>query len=113
MKQLWANHKLAVTAFAAAVAVLCYFAFQTLSSTLYWMDPAHRDQDLAPWMTPRYVARSYQIPPRILAPALFLDQDAAPRRVSVGSIALQNEMTLDELQDRIEAAAATWRETQE
>lgn len=42
------------------------------------MDPAHQDQDLAAWMTPRYVAQSYKLPPNVLGPALFLVKGKNP-----------------------------------
>ena len=78
MKHLWDQHRFAVSAFVIAIVCLVYFAFQTVSSAIYWMDPAHQDQDLAAWMTPRYVAQSYKLPPNVLGPALFLVKGKNP-----------------------------------
>ena len=99
----------ALIAFAIAVVALLYFGFQTLSQALYWNDPAHRDQALAGWMTPRYVAQSYDIPPEVFVPALFLDPAQKPRRKSLDAIAKENGVTLDDLQVRIDAAVTDWR----
>ena len=43
MKHLWQNHRIALSAFVLALGLLGYFAVQTISSTIYWMDPAHQD----------------------------------------------------------------------
>ena len=78
MKHLWDQHRFAVSAFVIAIVCLGYFAFQTVSSAIYWMDPAHQDQDLAAWMTLRYVAQSYKPPANVLGPAFFLVKGKNP-----------------------------------
>jgi hypothetical protein len=95
--------------FGIAVSAVFYFGFQTQSQSVYWNDPAHRDQALDGWMTPRYVAQSYDIPPEVFIPALFLDPAQKPRRISLDAIAAENGVTLGELQMRIDAAVAQWR----
>jgi len=109
LARLWAHNRLALLVFAGLICVLGFFAVRTVSLTLYWMDPAHQDQALAGWMTPRYVARSYKLPPDVLGPALFLVKDAPPRRIRLETIALENSVTLADLQARIDAAATQWR----
>ncbi|SEW05592.1 hypothetical protein SAMN04488515_0844 [Cognatiyoonia koreensis] len=109
IKRLWAHHRLLLLGFCVALAALGFFGVRTLSATLYWMDPAHQDQPIAGWMTPRYVARSYQLPPEVLGDALFLVKGDGPRRVSLDVIAAENNLTLDALQTRIDEAAAAWR----
>lgn len=113
MKHLWQNHKIALSAFALAVAVFGYFAVQTTSSMIYWMDPVHQDRPLAGWMTPRYVAQSYELPPDLLGPALFLVKGETPKRQSLSTIAANNDMTMGALQDRIDTATAAWRAQQD
>lgn len=112
IKRLWQTHRLAAIAFVVALSALGYFAVKTISSTIYWMDPAHQDQTLAGWMTPRYVAQSYKLPPEVLNRALFL-ADGPPRRRSIDTIAAENGLTLEQLQVRIDAAAAQWRAERE
>lgn len=106
---LWAHHRMVLLLFIAAVALLIFFATRTTMSMMYWMDPEHRDQTLEGWMTPRYVQMSYDIPPDYLGPALFLDKDAPMKRRTLTEIAADNDITLAELQARIDAAAADWR----
>ena len=109
IKHLWAHHRALLIAFVGVLAVALFFAIRTLSAMIYWMDPAHQDLAIAPWMSPRYVAQSYKLPPEVLGPALFLDPNKASRRISLDKIADENGMTMSELQKRIDEAAATWR----
>lgn len=103
---LWHTHRLALMAFGVSVCALGYFGVKTISSTIYWMDPAHQNEPLAGWMTPRYVAHSYDLPREYLMEALFLDPDAPPRRISIDAIAQNNDMTMADLQARVDAAHA-------
>jgi hypothetical protein len=109
LRFLWARHRLGLIAFVIVLGVLGFFAFRTITSTLYWMDPVHRDQTLEGWMTPRYVAMSYDIPREVVGPALFFVADAPPRRISLERIAVENGVSLTDLQARVDTAAALWR----
>lgn len=113
VKHLWAQHRYILVAFVVVVGFSVFFAFKTITSTIYWMDPAHQDQTLAPWMTPRYVAQSYKLPPEVIGPALFLEKDSPPRRISIGNIAFEHGLTIEALQARIDKAAADWRAAQD
>ena len=108
IKHLWNTHRLALMAFAVALASLGYFGVKSISSAIYWMDPAHQDQALAGWMTPRYVGQSYKLPRAELMDALMMDPDAPPRRVSISEIAAANDMSIADLQSRIDAAVAAF-----
>lgn len=111
-RHLWAHHRSALMVFALILGMVGFFAIRTVAATVYWMDPAHQDQTVAPWMTPRYIARSYKLPPDVLGPALFLEKDAPPRRTSLDRIAAENGLSLQALQLRIDAAATKWRAQQ-
>ena len=106
IKHLWQTHRLALIAFILAFSALLYFGGKTVTSAIYWMDPAHQEQPLAGWMTPRYVAQSYDLPREYVLPALFFDPETPPRRISLDAIADENGVTLADLQARIDAATA-------
>lgn len=106
---LWQHNRVALLAFCTVLVFAVYFASKTISSTIYWMDPKHQDQPIAGWMTPRYVANSYKIPPFVLADALLRDKAEPPRRESLAAIADAKGISLADLQDRIDAATAKWR----
>lgn len=109
LKHLWNTQRVVLSAFVLALAVLGYFAVTTTTSMIYWMDPAHRDQPLAGWMTPRYVSLSYKLPPEIVGPALSMVKGDMLKRQSLGAIAAAKGMTLDDMQTSIDATAADFR----
>lgn len=107
--RLWRTHRVLLLAFVVGLCALGYFGVRTISSAIYWMDPAHQEQALAGWVTPRYVGQSYNLPRDRVLDALMLDPHDPPRRVSLSEIADLNEMTLQDLQDlqtRVDAAMA-------
>jgi hypothetical protein len=89
------------------------FCLHAIAAAIYWNDPRHKDQPLTAWMTPRYVAQSYDIPPEIFGPALFLDPTEPPRRLRLDVIAASNGVTLDTLQKRVTEATAAFRASQD
>lgn len=113
LKSLWAHHRAALLAFLAMLCVAGYFGFQAIAAAIYWNDPSHQDQMLAPWMTPRYVAQSYGIPPDVLGQALFFEPGNPPRRRRLEDIAASNGVTLEELQQRVTQATTAFRADQD
>ena len=112
LRYLWTHNRLLLLGFATVLGLTLFFGIRTLSFTLYWADPAHRDQALAAWMTPGYVAMSYDIPPPLLAPALFEIPGGPHEHLTMGQIAAAHGITLDALQARITLAAEIFREGQ-
>lgn len=110
LRYLWAHQRLLLLGFAAVLGLCLFFGVRTLNSTLYWMDPAHQDQTLAGWMTPNYVALSYDIPPPVLALALFDIPGGQPARHTMTDIADSHGITLNALQARVSLAVAIFRE---
>ncbi|MFQ1700720.1 hypothetical protein ACJ5NV_08995 [Loktanella agnita] len=109
LSYLWRRQRLALIAFVAVTGIAGFFGFHTVRQAIYWSDPMHQDQPLDGWMTPRYVARSYDIPPHVAGPALFLTPDAPPRRISLDAIAAEQNVSINDLQVRIDAAVTDWR----
>lgn len=108
-KDLWQHNRKALIAFVVVVCLAGFFGARATTQFIYWADPQHQDQTLAGWMTPRYVARSYDVPPTIIRDALFLGLDGPPMRTSVAAIAADNNVTLTELQVRVDQAVNAWR----
>ena len=109
LKLLWSQHRIALFAFISALCVAGYFGVKAVTAAIYWNDPRHQDQTLAQWMTPRYVAQSYGIPPSVLGPALFFQPNEPPRRLRLEEIAAINGVTLEELQQRVTKATSAYR----
>lgn len=112
LRFLWTHHRALLLGFAAVLGLTLFFAIRTLSFTLYWMDPAHRDQTLAGWMTPGYVSLSYDIPPHLLALALFDIPGGEPSHQTMAQIAENHGLTIAALQARVSLAAGIFREGQ-
>lgn len=107
LKLLWRDNKLLLGAFALALAVTLFFALRSLSFWIYWADPAHRNQAIEPWMTPRYIAHSWHVPPPVVAEAMGL-KPGGPR-ITVADVAEDEDMTVEALVAQIMAAILAHR----
>lgn len=107
---LWRRHRLLLLAASLSLALLLFFAVRLVVATLYWTDPAHRDQAIAGWMTPRYIAHSWHVPPEVVGEALgvvpgrdghppTLDSIAAERGTDVATLAAEVEAAIDAHRD--------------
>lgn len=102
LRQLWREHRLLLLAFLLALAVTVFFAIRMAVFWIYWADPAHRNQAIEAWMTPRYIAHSWDVPPPVVGAALGLEPDAG--RMTVGDVAARDGTNVEDLSRRIVAA---------
>ncbi len=101
----WRNHRWLVGGFLIALAVTLFFATRMVLFTIYWSDPVHREQAVKGWMTPGYIANSWDLPRGdLLAELGELVQPG--ERKTLTQIARDNGVPLTELIARIEAAIA-------
>jgi hypothetical protein len=103
-RALWRRHRLLFLAFVVAIAVTVFFAVRLLLFTVYWVDPDHRRQSLEDWMTPRYVAHAYDLSLEEVREVLELEPGDGKRR-TLAEIVETSELTLAEIQRRIDEAA--------
>lgn len=61
MKHVWRQHPYLTSAFLIASAVTLFFLIRIASQAIYWSDPDHHRQQVRPWMTVGYVARSWDL----------------------------------------------------
>lgn len=105
LQYLWRHNRPALIGFGLALMIAGFFAVRLTVFTIYWSDPAHRDQVIEGWMTPRYIARSYDMEPDLLRAALPVSADDALRPgATLSQIAADADMTLGELVAQIDAA---------
>lgn len=99
-------------AFLLAVALTGFFGFRMVDRALYWTNPAHAQQMPEGWMTIRYLARSWHLPPDELAGTIGLGK-AETRGRRLSEIAQQQGIPLAALIARLNArlAAETPRKT--
>ena len=103
LRKIWALHPILSVVFLVALTVVATFTIRTIRHAIYWADPAHQFQPIEAWMPPNYVGMSYNIAPQTLASALNLDPSDKAR--TIGEIANELSMSLDELQAVINALA--------
>lgn len=93
-------------AFFATLFITLMFLVRFTVSALMWSDPENLEQPIAGWMTPRYVAKSWQVEPKVVASTLGLEMDGTGRRVTLAEIAAAQGQDLDDLVARLETAIA-------
>lgn len=101
LRYLWAHHRWAMIGLVAALTIALLFAVRLSIFTIYWADPAHRNQPIEGWMTPGYIARSYDVDPDVIRAALPTQLDA---RSTLARIAAREGVAIDTLIAEIEGA---------
>lgn len=105
IKHLWHHHKALLLAFVIAATLTLLFAARMVMFSLYWSNPAHQNQPLQGWMTPRYVAYSYGLKREELRTVLGFDP-APVARLSLKDLLQGQGVSLNDMQTRIDAIMA-------
>lgn len=101
-RNIWRKHRFLSIAFITALVVTVFFAARLVTFSLYWVEPAHQEQPVEGWMTPRYVALSYDLPPGVVREALDLEPEG--ERHTFEEIVESSSLTLEEIQRRTDEA---------
>jgi hypothetical protein len=99
LAQKWAVAGLLVSLIATLV-----LATTKLADAIYFDDPEHQNQTLAAWMTPRYVALSYDLPRPVVFELLGIVPDTDHRR-RLDHLAARLGISLEELTLKVRSAA--------
>ncbi|WP_319530733.1 hypothetical protein [uncultured Cohaesibacter sp.] len=103
LKYFWKEQPIALSALVLALCVLIFFGVRFVFGFVYFHDPAHRNEALQPWMTPKYVGMSYRLPPEIIRQVMQLEAFEG-RRVKLSDVVERMDITLPELEARVRAA---------
>ena len=117
LRYLWTHHRWGMIGFGAALMLALLFAVRLTVFTIYWADPAHRNQPIAGWMTIGYVGRSWGVPPREIdrraglpppdgGHPLTLEQIAEDQGMPLAVVIALVEVTVAELQAERDAHLA-------
>lgn len=106
------QHWFLTLGFIVSLAFAVWYAYAFLADAIYFNDPRHKDQALKGWMTPRYVVMSYDLPKETVRDALGLIPNDRDRPIRLSVIAERQKLSLDELTDKVRAAAKAYRESQ-
>lgn len=102
MKALWRDHPVLLTLFVLAAGLSLGFALRALVVAVLWLGPPS-DKPVAGWMTPRFIVKSYELPPEVVAEALAIPPESRPRQPLL-EIARDQGRPVAELIEAIEAA---------
>jgi hypothetical protein len=96
--------KVLAALFAVALVAVAVFALRLVVSGHGWRTPPEQDPPLAGWMTPRYVAMTWDVPPDVLARSLSLEKDGTGRRVTLAELAAARGEPVESLIGALQAA---------
>ena len=104
---LWRRHRWLLLGFLAAVALALFFGVRAAVFTVYWS--GHRDEAIAGWMTPRYIAHSWEVPPQVVGEALGLTPGGDARRVTIEEVARSRGLPVAEVAATVTVAIEAFR----
>jgi len=104
---LLVRHSLLSVLMACALAGAGWFAWSFVQEARYFADPAHHEQPLEPWMSPRYVGKSWDLPPETIVRIMALEQNHA--QPTLAHVTAHLGITLPQLEARVRAAEARRR----
>lgn len=103
MLALFKRHPIAGTGFVLATVATLFFAFQLIAGAIYWADPEHRNQPPAGWMTPAYIAHSWDLDNRALRDHLGITRDDVKGRPTLKRIAEAKGVSVAEVIEEVNA----------
>ena len=109
MGHFWRQNRLLVAGFVLAFVVMLFFAVRFTISTIYWSDPAHREQPIQPWMTIGYVSHSWKVPRQAFIDGLDLTPPTPGNPPTLAEIAKAKGMSDDQLKTQLETIIRDWK----
>jgi len=111
LKRIWTAAPIATVILGIAMAIAVVFSIRLVAFWIYWADPNHRDQTVAAWMTPGYIAYSWDIPRPVILEALTGFTPRPGRPMSLDELAEMNGIRVEDLIAATEAAIAAHRQS--
>ncbi|MDO6591011.1 hypothetical protein DS901_16120 [Loktanella sp. D2R18] len=93
-----------------AVIGILIFGVRAANSSRAWHNAP--PEDIAGWMTPRYVVLSQHVPRHVIEGVIALDGDVARHKITLEDIALNQGLDTAQLIARLEAAIQDFKDSQ-
>lgn len=95
---LWQHHKFLLSGFVIAMLVAAFLLFRLVAGTIYWSN--HRDVQIEGWMTPGYIAHSYNVKIDVVLNSVGM-QEIPRNRIKLEDIAQMRGVPLDDLIEHV------------
>lgn len=93
LKRLWRRAPMLTLVTGGAALLVLIFALRLSLAVWHW-SAAPTDPELAGWMTPRFVAHSWDVPPEVILQTLPIAPDGSGRRVTLEELAKAHDLPL-------------------
>ena len=103
------EQKWACLGFFLSIITAVFISATYLADAIYFDDPRHQNVELRAWMTPRYVAHSYDLPRNVLLNILEIQPETNFTK-GMDTIAENLGLTLEELTVKVKTEAEVYRE---
>lgn len=110
LKRLWSAAPVATLILALALGAVGVFGVRSVVHAVYFANPAHRMQPVAPWMTPGFIARAWHIPRDEVLAALDAPMPPPEGPMSLEELAAYRGVPLAQVMAEAEALVAPYRE---
>lgn len=109
VKRLWSAAPVATAILALALAASLFFVAHGAFLWLGRPPIAEREQPVAAWMTPRYVARSWHVPREVVMQGLGMTRPLPDGPMNLAEIAERKGVPVDTVIQDLESAIAAFR----
>ncbi len=106
IKRIWTVAPIATVLLALAIVASIYFGARSATHPMR----VEREQSVAAWMTPRYIARSWSIPPDVIQNALDVPQLRPNGPISLRQLAELRGVSVEQIIAEAEAAISAFRQ---
>ncbi|NBD31276.1 MAG: hypothetical protein GVY31_14720 [Alphaproteobacteria bacterium] len=103
LRRLWHRAPVLTLVAGGALVLALVFALRLFMAISHW-NAAPTDPHLAGWMTPRFVAHSWDVPREVILDSLALAPDGPGRRITLEELAQARSTPLPRLLDQLQAA---------
>ena len=108
VRRIWKAAPIATVLLAVALVAGLFFSVRMTAHWIYWGDDAHRNQPIAGWMTPGYIAHSWHVPREVVIDAIDAPRcPDGPRNLD--HLARDQGRPVADLVSEAEAAIAAYR----
>lgn len=109
LKRLWGAAPIATAILVLSLAMSLFFGVRSVANWVYWNDPAHREQQIAAWMTPGYIASSWRVPREVVMEALDAPEPPPEGVRNLADLADYHGVTVPDMITRAKRAIAAFR----